>query len=85
MSRIGIRFLAAQYLMLRNTNIQSKQNQQQQKQQHTLMNTNGKKDHTYIGMICQETSPSQCVRQAAMDASMMCRRMYGRCPRVDVT
>lgn len=75
MSRIGIRFLAGQYLTLRNANTSSSINDPQQlvTQQH------------FVGMICQKTSPSQCVRQAAADASMMCRRTYGRCPRVEVT
>lgn len=76
MSRIGIRFLAGQYLSLRSettSSINDPQPPQVQQQQH------------YIGMICQKTSPSQCVRQAAADASMMCRRTYGRCPRVEVT
>jgi pyruvate dehydrogenase kinase 2/3/4 len=36
-------------------------------------------------MICQRTSPSQIVEKATSDATMMCRRTYGRCPRVTVT
>lgn len=61
-SRIGIRFLAGQYLTLREP---------------------PKDDH--IGMICLRTSPSACVHQAAADASLMCRRTFGRCPRIEVS
>ena len=94
MSRIGIRFLAAQYITLRNSNIQQQlaaaaaavnPSSMSLQPQHTTSKPNHVSNSNYIGMICQETSPSQCVRQAAMDASMMCRRMYGRCPRVEVT
>jgi pyruvate dehydrogenase kinase 2/3/4 len=78
MSRIGIRFLAAQYLTFRNPD------NSQQHLPHPLDQDQQQKNQ-YIGMICQETSPSQCVRQATIDASAMCRRLYGRSPRVDVT
>jgi pyruvate dehydrogenase kinase 2/3/4 len=83
MSRIGIRFLAGQYLTLRHSNhLKHQPPCQNNSLASNQMNHN---DDLYIGMICQETSPSQCVRQATNDASNMCRRMYGRCPRVDVT
>ena len=39
----------------------------------------------YIGMICQKTSPNQVVRKAADDAMGVCRRKYGRSPRIDIT
>ena len=83
MSRIGIRFLAGQYLTLRHCNQLKQQSTQMEspsapKEQH-------RRNNIYIGMICQETSPSQCVRQASIDASNMCRRTFGRCPRVDVS
>lgn len=63
MSRIGIRFLAGQYL--------------------TLRDSNSKPNH--IGMICLDTSPSSCVRQAAADATLMCRRHFGRCPMIQIS
>ena len=90
MSRIGIRFLAAQYLTLRNANMQRQQQALSLSSPSvSLQSSSSKKSSTsssnYIGMICQETSPSQCVRQAATDASMMCRRMYGQSPHVEVT
>jgi pyruvate dehydrogenase kinase 2/3/4 len=89
MSRIGIRFLAAQYITLRNANLQQQQPTPVRSASLSLQpqrnNCTTGSNSNYIGMIFQETSPSQCVRQAAMDASMMCRRMYGRCPRVDIT
>jgi pyruvate dehydrogenase kinase 2/3/4 len=83
MSRIGIRFLAGQYLTLRHSN----HIKQQIPYQCNSSALNPKQENTdlYIGLICQETSPSHCVRQAAHDASNMCRRTYGRCPRVEVT
>jgi pyruvate dehydrogenase kinase 2/3/4 len=68
MSRIGIRFLASQYLTLRNHN-----------------NSSNRHDPNYIGMICLVTSPYAVVRQAAADASQMCRRTFGRCPTVEIT
>jgi len=74
MSRIGIRFLAGQYLSLRQSNTSSINDPQHLR--------NGEQ---YIGMICQTTSAYQCVRQATQDASMMCRRVYGRCPQVRVS
>ena len=78
MSRIGIRFLAGQYLSLRRENNTSSINDPQQ-----LMSESERRH--YIGMICQSTSAHQCVRQATTDASMMCRRTYGRCPVVQVS
>jgi len=36
----------------------------------------------YIGMICEKTSPSQIVRQAASDATKMCIKRYGAAPEV---
>jgi len=78
MSRIGIRFLAGQYLSLRRENNTSSINDPQQLQSES------ERRH-YIGMICQSTSAHQCVRQATTDASMMCRRTYGRCPVVQVS
>lgn len=62
LSRIGIRFLAGQYLALRQPPPQE----------------------SYIGMICKATRPIVCVRQAIADASFLCRRTFGRCPRVDI-
>jgi pyruvate dehydrogenase kinase 2/3/4 len=38
----------------------------------------------YIGMICQNTSPYQIVKQAAHDATFMCRRRYGEAPEVEI-
>ena len=75
MSRIGIRFLAGQYLSLRReSNSGSSINDP-----HNLHQSH------YIGMICPTTSPHDCVRQATVDASMMCRRTYGRCPPILVS
>ena len=75
MSRIGIRFLAGQYLSLRRENNASSSINDPQ----NLLQSH------YIGMICPTTSPHDCVRQATADASMMCRRTYGRCPPVQVS
>lgn len=101
-SRIGIRFLAGQYLSLRATTraanaratattlFQSNNNNQTDnpKTQAYQNQTTGNQHHEpqyYVGMICQRTSPYHCVQQAVNDASMMCRRSYGRCPRVEIT
>jgi pyruvate dehydrogenase kinase 2/3/4 len=70
MSRIGIRFLASQYLTLRN---------------HSNGSGGSRHDPNYVGMICLVTSPYAVVRQAAADASQMCRRTFGRCPTVELT
>lgn len=34
----------------------------------------------HVGLICQSTSPSEIVQQAARDAAGMCTRQYGRTP-----
>lgn len=78
MSRIGIRFLAGQYLSLR---------QQAMDRNHLPYSSSSScspESGLYIGIICQQTSPYECVRQATNDASLMCRRTYGRCPMVDI-
>jgi len=80
MSRIGIRFLAGQYLSLRRESNTSSINDPQQ-----LSRNHPAAQQDYIGMICSTTSPHDCVRQATADASMMCRRTYGRCPPVQVS
>lgn len=84
MSRIGIRFLAGQYLSLRRENNTSSINDPQQLTSSTTCDGEADQRH-YVGMICSTTSPHDCVRQAAQDASMMCRRTYGRCPAVQVS
>jgi pyruvate dehydrogenase kinase 2/3/4 len=75
MSRIGIRFLAGQYLALRNP--------PQSSYNHHPPSIIIDRD-SYIGMICKTTSPADCVRLASNDAKMMCRRAYGRCPNVEI-
>ena len=84
MSRIGIRFLAGQYLSLRRENNTSSINDPQNLSS-SISSESASKQHHYIGMICKTTSPHECVRQATTDATMMCRRHYGRCPAVQVS
>jgi pyruvate dehydrogenase kinase 2/3/4 len=38
----------------------------------------------YIGMICQQLSPKECVERAAEDATVMCNRKYGEAPHVAI-
>lgn len=80
MSRIGIRFLAGQYLSLRNNSSGSANGAASASSASPPVPS----PH-YVGMICLKTSPAECVRLAAYDASLMCRRAYGRCPRIEVT
>ena len=69
LSRTGIRFLAGQYLAAR-----------QPPPPRTIAG-----DHqSYVGMICRTTRPLTCVQQAIADASLLCRRTYGRSPRVEI-
>jgi pyruvate dehydrogenase kinase 2/3/4 len=79
MSRIGIRFLAGQYLTLYSHHQKKKNNN------NTIGVDPPTGDPNYIGLICLVTSPYAVVRQAAADASQMCRRTYGRCPLVEIT
>jgi pyruvate dehydrogenase kinase 2/3/4 len=80
MSRIGIRVLAGQYLALR----QQQQHWEQRRVSNYHYHQAPPTQH-YIGMISQNTDTAAVVRQAADDASMMCRRQYGRAPRIEVT
>lgn len=84
MSRIGIRFLAGQYLTLRNQNHQ-KASINTFSNKYLPPDDSSSSLSTYIGIICLETSPYAIVRQAAADASSMCRRTYGRCPTVEIS
>jgi pyruvate dehydrogenase kinase 2/3/4 len=80
-SRVGIRVLAGQYLALRHQIMEKEFNDPSHHHQ-----SSSKKDGSqqYVGMICLNTSPSEIVRQAAQEATRMCRRKYGRAPHVTI-